>query len=331
MSDEEALWISEAMIVDLISLKEAIPALEAGLRQEQEGKAVNMKKTHAVWNQNKSTLHAIGAVLDGAGLVGTKTWAHTPGGACPLLILFNSENGKLMAVIEAFALGQMRTAGISGVATRCLSDSEADDMAIIGTGKQALAQVAGVYAVRPLKRLRVYSPNEEKRQGFAQRVRENFSMEVLVTENVEAAVKDASIVTLVTRAREPFLSASMLASGCHVNAVGAITPERQEFTQDIFDRSQLNVVDSVDSVRRLSSEFIEQFGDDEASWSNVKPLSTIVTVDAGRPPDADLTLFKAMGMGLSDLAMGAEILERAISKGVGRPIPQPVKQPPRLV
>ena len=107
MSDEEALWISEAMIVDLISLKEAIPALEAGLRQEQEGKAVNMKKTHAVWNQNKSTLHAIGAVLDGAGIVGTKTWAHTPGGACPLLILFNSENGKLMAVIEAFALGQM--------------------------------------------------------------------------------------------------------------------------------------------------------------------------------------------------------------------------------
>ena len=69
MSDEEALWISEAMIVDLISLKEAIPALEAGLRQEQEGKAVNMKKTHAVWNQNKSTLRAIGAVLDGAGLV----------------------------------------------------------------------------------------------------------------------------------------------------------------------------------------------------------------------------------------------------------------------
>ena len=329
MADNEAIWITESDVVDLISLKEAIPALERGLKEEHDGKAVNMKKTHAVWNQKRSTLHAIGAVLDGVGIVGTKTWAHTPGGACPLLILFNSENGRLIAVIEAFALGQMRTAGISGVATHCLAHKSADEMAIIGTGKQALAQVAGVNAVRPLKRLRVHSPNPKNRKVFVDKVRNQFSFEVTDANSVEVAVENVPIVTLVTRATEPLLSSAMLASGCHLNAVGAITPERQEFTQDIFDRSGPIVVDSLDSVRRLSSEFIEHFGDDDDKWQAVKPLSAEVAAGSGRPASADITLFKAMGMGLSDLAMGNEILSRAHSNDVGREISQPEKKPLR--
>ena len=329
MADREAIWITESEIVDLISLKEAIPALERGLKEEHDGKAVNMKKTHAVWNQKRSTLHAIGAVLGGVGIVGTKTWAHTPGGACPLLILFDSENGRLMAVIEAFALGQMRTAGISGVATQCLADESADEMAIIGTGKQALAQVAGVNAVRPLNQLRVYSPNPENRTAFVDKVRNQIPIDVIATESVEAAVENSPIVTLVTRATEPFLSSAMLASGCHLNAVGAITPERQEFTQDIFERCGPIVVDSLDSVRRLSSEFIEQFGENDEKWQAVKPLSDTLATGGSRPSSTDITLFKAMGMGLSDLAMGNEILNRAHTSGVGREIPQPEKKPLR--
>ena len=153
-------------------------------------------------------------------------------------------------------------------------------------------------------------------------------MDVEVSVSVEDAVKDASIVTLVTRAVEPFLSSFMLSAGCHINAVGALTPERQEFTQDIFDRCDLIAVDTLDSVRRLSSEFIQQF--DTNDWSSVTPLSSLVASKSNRPTDADLTLFKAMGMGLSDLAMGTEILNRAVASGVGRVVPQPEKKPLRL-
>ena len=103
MSNNDALWITEAEVVDLISLPDAIPALERGLAQESAGKANNMGKTHASWNQDKSTLHAIGAVMEGNGVVGTKTWAHTEGGTCPLLLLWDAQNGSLVAVIEAFA------------------------------------------------------------------------------------------------------------------------------------------------------------------------------------------------------------------------------------
>ena len=87
-------------------------------------------------------------------------------------------------------------------------------------------------------------------------------------------MKNAPIVTAVTRAREPIVTARMLAEGAHFNAVGAITPEREEFTQDVFARVDLIAVDMVESVKALSAEFRKRFGDGD--WSSVRPLSELV-------------------------------------------------------
>src|SRR5438034_1413617 len=140
------LWISEAEVVAMMDIGDAITALEKGLLTEARGDAHNMVKTHVAWGDG-STLHALGAVFAKEQFAGTKTWAHTEGGATPLLILFDSETGVLKAIIEAFALGQLRTASASGVATNLLAAKDADDFAMIGTGKQAITQVAAVVAV----------------------------------------------------------------------------------------------------------------------------------------------------------------------------------------
>ncbi|MFM2410215.1 MAG: L-lysine cyclodeaminase, partial [Pseudomonadota bacterium] len=145
------IWISEADVVQVMALPDAIDALRAGLLQEASGAAHNMVKTHATWADG-STLHAIGAVFEGEGVVGTKTWAHTAGGAMPLLVVIDAANGTVLAIIEAFALGQMRTGGISGLGADVLAATNATRLAIIGAGKQSLAQVAAVAAVRNLNR-----------------------------------------------------------------------------------------------------------------------------------------------------------------------------------
>lgn len=323
------LWITEAEIVELMNLGEAIGALEAGLRLEAEGRAQNMAKTHAVWGGGH-TLHAIGAVAPGAETVGTKTWAHTAGGATPLLILWDSESGALRAVLEAFALGQMRTGAMTGVATKWMAAPEADAMAIVGTGKQAITQVAAVHAVRPLARLRVHSPRAESRAAFIDKVGTRFDFEIEDCADVASATRDMPIVTLVTRAKQAFLGSAELAAGAHLNAVGAITPEREEFRQDVFGRVGAVAVDSVDSVKRLSREFIEHYESGSGDWSAVQPISALIAEDYRRTPETDLTLFKAMGMGISDLALGVELLARAERAGLGRPIDPPKKVTPRL-
>jgi alanine dehydrogenase len=325
----EGIWISEAEVVDMMSLPEAIDALREGLCEEASGRATNMVKTHATWD-NGSTLHAIGAVFEGWGVVGTKTWAHTANGAMPLLILIDANNGAVLTIIEAFALGQMRTGGISGLAADLMARPDARRMAIVGAGKQSLAQVAAVAAVRPLDRVTVWSPTAANREALAAKIEASLKLEAIATTTLDEALDGADVVTLATRARQPFLMRDALPRGVHINAVGSITPERAEFEPSLLERCDVLAGDSVPQVRRLSSEFMNAFGDDEAQWARLKPLSQLVAEGASRPADADLTVFKAMGMGISDLSLGIALLRRAEAAGLGRPLPEITRQSPRL-
>ena len=323
------LWITEADVTSLLSLADAIPALERALLLEAKGEAANLPKAHLMVGANDA-MHAIGAAVAGAGLCGTKTWVNVGGKSQTVLVLFALADGALRAVIEATALGQMRTAAMTGVGTKILAPADAQVLAVIGSGKQALPQVAAVAAVRKLARVRVYSRRAEAREAFARAVRDELGLDAVAAPSLEAAVRDAAIVTLITNATAPFFTAAMAARGSHINAMGAIVPAREEFTQDIFPRCGMIAVDTVAGVRELSSEFRRRFGDDAAAWRGVRPIASLVAEGAGRPTACDLTLFKAMGMGLSDLALGCEILARAERRGGAHALPERVRVPPRL-
>jgi alanine dehydrogenase len=328
-SHESALWISESDVVSMMDMGEAIAALETGLLAEARGEAQNMIKSHVEWGDG-ATLHAIGAVFPSAGYAGTKTWPHTKNGATPLLILFDSDSGALKAIVEAFALGQMRTAAASGVATRWLASSEADEFAVIGTGKQAIAQVAAVLAVRPIRRIRVFSPNAERRNQFVALVREEFGVQVDEAASVREAVQGASIITLVTRATEPILSAAMVVRGAHINSLGAIVPSRAEVSSDVLARATKIVTDSIPQAQKLSRELIEFFGPGTANWGSVRSLASVVASRCARAASDDLTLFKALGVGVSDLSLGIALYNRALALGLGYRIPHPQRVSPRL-
>ena len=327
MSDP--IWISEQDVVSMMDIAEAISALEEGLLAEARGEASNMVKTHAEWGKG-STLHAIGAVFPQAGFCGTKTWAHTDGGATPLVILFDSNSGKLLAMIEAFALGQMRTGGASGAATRRLAAEGAEECAIIGTGKQALPQLAAVLAVRPIRRVRVFGRDEGRRNSFVERVTTELGVEATAAASIEEAVLHIPIVTVVTRATQPIVTAAMLDRGTHINAVGAIVPSRAEIAQDVLARSTAIVADSIPQAQKLSREMMEQFGPDAANWTSVMSLATLVASGRTRNAGDDLTVFKSLGMGISDLALGIELYRKACERGLGRSFPHPKKVAPRL-
>jgi ornithine cyclodeaminase len=335
VSERAAIWITESDVVSMMDMPAAIRALEAGLRAEARGAAINMTKTHVAWPSTgpahgDATLHAIGAAFPEDGFVGTKTWAHTPQGATPLVILYDSRTGALRSVIEAFAMGQLRTGAASGVATRMLAAEGAAELAIIGTGKQALAQVAAVHAVRPLERVRVFGRDADRRRRFADRVNADLGLDVVDASSVAEAVKGAPIVTAITRAREPFLFAAMVMRGAHINAVGAIVPTGAEVAGDVVARCTRIVADSPAQARRLSRELMDFYGEDSAGWEKVRRLADLVASGERRAAADDLTLFKSLGMGISDLSLGIEVYHAACRAGAGKPIEAPQRVPPRL-
>ncbi len=213
-----------------------------------------------------------------------------------------------------------------------MSDERADDLAIIGSGKQALTQVAAIAAVRRLRRVRVFSPTPEKRSAFAERLRSTFpGIEIKAANDPASATDGASIITLITRARDPVINAAMVAQGAHVNAAGAITRERREFAQDLFPRATLVAVDTLPATRALSAEFIDWYDSQgKGDWTSVQRISDIVAAQRPRPTHTDLSLFKPMGMGISDVALGIEIIRRAEASAMGRTILPPGLATPRI-
>ena len=216
-ADQDFLWLTEADVVSLINLSGVIAALERALKLEHEGKARNMYKAQTVWATGSTNV--TGAQFTGDGFSGAKVWTNVGGSSEPLTIVHGADDGKVRAIIESIALGTMRTAALAGVATKWLAAPGADDMALVGSGKQSITQVAAVHAVRPLKRLRVWSPRAENRAKFVELARARFTFEVVDAPTLEACVTDAPIVSTVTRAKEPFLFARHLAPGAHLNAV----------------------------------------------------------------------------------------------------------------
>jgi alanine dehydrogenase len=316
----EPLWITEREATELLTAAEAIEALAAAHRLYAGGEAANMVKTHT--QAGPSNLHAVGAIILGQEVAGTKTWMHTPGGAQPLLILISPTDGRVQAVIEAFALGQRRTSATSALATRELSRSDSTTMALIGTGKQAAAQAEAVAAVRTLTAISVYGRDPERRAACVARVQETVDAYVREERSLEAALGDADIVTLVTRAAEPFVDAANISPGTHVNGVGAILPGRREVNVDAVASMDRLFVDSRGQAEGASGELRAAVDAGVIAWDDIRELGELV-VDPGlgRATPEQRTFFKAMGIGIADVALGAEVLRRARAKGVGAPLP----------
>ena len=110
------LWITEADVCRLIDLSGSVEALEKGLKLEADGDAVNMTKTQTVWDVG--SLNVTGAQFTGDGLVGAKVWSNANLGAAPIIVMHGANDGQIVAIVEAFALGQMRTASLSSVAAK---------------------------------------------------------------------------------------------------------------------------------------------------------------------------------------------------------------------
>jgi ornithine cyclodeaminase len=122
----------------------------------------------------------------------------------------------------------------------------------------------------------------------------------------------------------------MLDPGAHVTAIGAITPERAELAADVVAGAGTIVVDDVATARRLARELTDALGAGDAGWSRVRSLADAVGGGSTPRDGGGWSLFKAMGVGLADLALGATVLRAARDAGLGRPIPQPGRSRPRL-
>ncbi len=237
------------------------------------------------------------------------------------VMLFETSHGRPLAIIDASAITAIRTAAVTGVATRALAREDADDLAILGSGVQAQTHLAAMLSVRPIRRIRVWSRTEENAREFAEREGERHSVEIEVADSAHEAVDGADIICTVTSATAPVLKGEWIAEGAHVNAVGSSVPFARELDTQAVTRSRM-YVDRRESTLNEAGDFLfpkrEGAVDDSHIQGELGDL-LIGRVEGRRSP-VEITLFKSLGLAVEDLAAGYHIYLKALANNMGATI-----------
>lgn len=220
--------------------------------------------------------------------------------------LFDGETGAPRALLNAGAITAVRTAAVSGVATRLLARDDARTLAILGAGIQARAHLEAMRAVRDFDRVLVWSPSG---RGLA-------GAESAAT--AEEAVRAADVLVTATSAVEPIVERDWLAPGTHVNAVGSSIPTTRELDTRTMAEAAL-FVDRRESTVNEAGDFLFPQREGAVAPEHIRAElgELLLGTGEGRRSADELTVFKSLGLAVEDLAAAEHVLAAAEREGAG--------------
>jgi alanine dehydrogenase len=307
------IYVKEADVIEFLDMPTCIQALRDAFAAEAKGQANIVPRTR--WPFGSVRLNVMGG-----GERASKRFAMKSYGGGAFHVLYYTEDKGLLAIIEANALGQIRTGAASAVATEKMAKAGAGKVALIGAGKQARTQVLALKAVGMLNELKVAGRDRGRLETFCERLAKETGVPVGAAASAEAAVAGADIVVTATGSAEPVLKQAWLTPGTHVNAMGANAANRREVDADCVLKASLVVTDHIEQAKMEAGEFIDLAKAGRFDWNTVKPLHQIL---AGPRVERDAkahTLFKSLGVGLEDVAAAAIIYDRAMASGRFKPL-----------
>lgn len=311
-----ALFLSEEDVGQLVTMDDAVGALEAVFDQWGKDGTENLPRQRLPLPVR--SLNLMAASAPGLGVCGHKAYF----GGCHYVSLFSLEEPRLLALIQAGRLGAVRTGAASGVATKYLARKDARTLGIIGTGRQARTQTLAVAAVRDIEEVTVFGRDKDRRDSFVSEMSEGLNCDVQVAKNAEDCIRDSDIVVAATKSSDPVIFGDWLTPGTHVNAIGANGYARRELDDAAVLRASVVATDQRDQARTEARELIDLADSGKLDWDTVVELGSLVQGEApGRTADADITVFKSLGIALEDIAFAKVIYDRAVAAGAGSTIP----------
>lgn len=234
------------------------------------------------------------------------------------VMIFETKHGQPLALMDASSITAIRTAAVTGVATRLLAREDAGDLAILGSGVEAETHLAAMKVARPLRRVRVWSRNADHARHFAEVQSKKNNLNVEVCGSVQEAVSGADIICTTTAAPEPILLGEWIADGTHVNAVGSSVAFTRELDTAAVVKSRL-FVDRRESTTNEAGDFLfpkkeGAIGDDHILGEIGEIL--IGKVQGRRSPD-EITLFKSLGLAIEDVSAAHYVYDQAVQKKRG--------------
>jgi ornithine cyclodeaminase/alanine dehydrogenase-like protein (mu-crystallin family) len=232
------------------------------------------------------------------------------------VLLFAADTGEPLALVNASAVTEIRTAAVSAVATGLLARPGAAELAIVGTGVQARAHAHALAATRALTGIRVAGRDAARARAVAAGLAGELGLPVTACETVREAVEGAGIVVTATTSRAPVLRREWLSPGAHVNAVGACVPGDRELDTAIMAEAAL-FADSRESVTHEAGDYLLAEREGVANPVRAELGEVLTGAARGRTGHDELTVFESLGLAAEDMAAASYLYAKARRLGAG--------------
>lgn len=321
----KVLIINQSEVPQLLPMSECMDVMAEALKSLAQGNAI-LPLRPVMWLPEK--VGALGMMpsylgdIQRFGLKIVSVFPHNHGteydshqGA---VMLFEAQHGRLLAIMDSSSITGIRTAAVSGVATRLLARPEASDLAILGSGVQAGSHLEAMLLARSIKRVRVWSRNADHARAFAERAGQRHGLKIEVCASVQEAVTHAHIICTTTAAPEPILMGDWLAPGTHINAVGSSVPFTRELDTAAVVKSRL-FVDRRESTVNEAGDFLFPKKEGAISDDHIQGEigDLLLGKIEGRKSLDEITLYKSLGLAIEDLASAQHVYTKALEKGMG--------------
>jgi 1-pyrroline-2-carboxylate reductase [NAD(P)H] len=219
------------------------------------------------------------------------------------IMLFDRQHGQPLALVDGTSVTFWRTAGISGLASRLLSRKDSQSMLLLGTGNLASYLIRANASVRDLKQIMVWGRTKSKAEDVVRRMAGELpEIEFSVVDDVQSACQRADIVVSATGSHEPVVQGDWIKPGTHTDFIGNHHASKRECDTALVAKAKI-YADSRDNCFREAGEILVPISEGVISEDAV--VGELTEMCAGtttlRQSDSEITLFKSIGMALSDL------------------------------
>ncbi len=315
--DVEGLALTDGEILD---------AVEAGLLAQGRGQTVIEPRVHLQpdpsFRGHFNVLRGYVAPLGMAGVkvVGDFVDNYKQGlpSEMALLNLFDPRTGMPKAIIDATAITEMRTGALTALGARHLAPASPRVLGHVGARGTAYWNVRLLDSLFDFDEIRVHSRRAESRERFAERLEQDLGTPVVVTDDWHGCVVDADIVVEASRLAEPapMLKTAWIKPGALVVPYGTMSA----LEIDLLDDVSKVVVDDWGQCRQGPLGALRPHVDagiltDDTVYGEIAEI--VAGAKPGRQPEDGTIVFWHRGLSLSDIALGAAVIDKATARGVG--------------
>ena len=321
----QALIVNHQEVRQWLPMGECMDVMAETLKMLSRGNAVNPLR-HAMWLPDKTGLIGMmPAYLGDTEVMGLKAISVFPGNHTTdydshqgNVMLFETKNGRLLAMMDAGKITAIRTAAVSGVATRLLAREDATDLAILGSGVQAGTHLEAMRIARKITGVRVWSQHFDHAQKFANQASAEHSIPIGAVNTVKEAVEGADIICTATSATEPVLQGDWISPGTHINAVGSSVAFARELDTAAVVKSKL-FVDRRESTLNEAGDFLFPKKEGAVGDGHIRGEIGDILLDriGGRDSAEEITLFKSLGLAAEDVASAHYIYQKLLKNKEG--------------